>query len=139
MTELSAAQLAYILDEKKDSALDKYRLAYCKWKQVEPSQRRTVDLPDYMPIEELARHLNIPGLQSAVDSVCNNYMKSPGTRRYILETYPRQKIREGEKKLLPVIKLRIPSTLKTFLSQVQQEEIIRGWRDRFPQSYVDIA
>lgn len=142
MTQLNSQQLAFILDIKKEDARAKIVRAFEKSKGID--LREGVDMktasrtakgkindeyPQFIKIELLAAGLNIPDLQKMVDDICENYLKRPATRKFILADYPEKHIKkcESEGKEFPV-KIGWPPALKSMLSESSVSEIHNFWK-----------
>jgi hypothetical protein len=140
---LSASQLAFITKERLVSdARKKMIFAWCKEKGLvvpelkkkfpdknyEKVQMKKLDVyPDLMEVGILSKHLNLPGLQSACDDIRDNYLKRAATRQWIVE-YPQSEI--NSKESIPV-KIPIPGTLKSLMSEETIAEVLALWKKRY--------
>lgn len=136
ITQLSKTQLAFILDIKVESARAKMCVAWCKHKDivnkawVNDKNKVIDDYPDLMDISILSEHLNLPTLQDSVNDITENYLKRPGSKKWILCDYPEKEIKKiqdsGSKR-----KVSIPKALKSLLPNDQQEIILKEWNKRY--------
>lgn len=136
MKELDAQQLAFILDIKKGDARAKMCVAWANHRGEDNKATwnhtgTKVDdpYPKTMPIELLAKELNLPTLQRSVDDIVNNYLVRPATRKWILCDYPEQQIRKHEEAGTPK-PVRIPPALRSMLRPEIMQEILKEWQDR---------
>lgn len=145
MKTLNKKQLAYILDIKIEDARAKMCNAWEKSNGIEKlgqfkdivngadrnEKDKIIDkYPVLMPIEILAKELNLPHLQQMVDDIEKNYLTRQGSKRYILCDFPEKQIqaqRTAGKK--PV--LQIPPALRSMLPDETIAEIRRVWVERF--------
>jgi hypothetical protein len=139
ITHLSKAQLGHILKETQIDARKKMIVAWCKENGKVPpvinpnadekKEMKRIDkgYPDWIAIPILAKHLNLPDLQQAVNDIRYNYLERTATRQYIIE-YPQKKINETE--AIPK-RIRIPETLRSFLADNVASEIISIWKKRY--------
>lgn len=128
MNSLNKSQLAFILDIKAEDARAKMCVAWCNDKQIEnkayyhPVTEKLIDeYPDFMPIEILSKHLNLPTLQQSVDDIEKNYLNRPATKKWILCDYPEKEIEKGTKAGKAIIKLAIPKALRSMISSDVQK------------------
>jgi hypothetical protein len=137
MDTLNARQLGFLLKIGVDDARRTMIAAYCKeqnvevasWSSTSPKQEyHKDDYPETVKIELLSRHLNIPNLQQVVDEITNNYLTRKSSRGYILG-YPLKVIEKKQDK--GIIKVSIPSVVKSFLPDHTIAEIIRLWKERY--------
>lgn len=138
MNFLNKSQLAFILDIKAEDARAKMCHAWCCDKEItnmayrDPETDKLVDTyPDAMPIEILAKHLNLPTLQDSVNDIKDNYLNRPATKKWILCDYPEKEIEKGTKAGKAIIKLNIPKALRLLISQPVQKEIKKQWHERY--------
>ncbi len=138
MTFLNSQQLAFILDIKKEDARAKMCHAWCTDKGIQNRAKRNAknkiidDYPGAMPVEMLARMLNLPTLQNSVDDIINNYLSRPATKKYILCDYPEKmvlKAQEDGKRP----KLAIPPGLRSMLPTAIVTQIFDYWQTHYPQ------
>jgi len=132
MNSLTAQQLAFILDIKKEEARAKMCHAWCKFHGIENKAFRNDkgkivdDYPERIPVMILASQLNIPNLQGIVDDIVLHYLTNPITKKFILCDFPEKELQTKEK-----TKIKIPVVLKTFLSDGDVEFIKTQWLKRY--------
>lgn len=147
MKYLNAAQLAFILDIKKEDARARMCHAWAKHKgypmegffqekipgaQWSARNKVETDYPDTMLIDVLSKHLNIPELQAMVDDIERNYINRPGTRKYILSDYPEKLITKAQNDgKAPPYKIDLPVALRGILPTELQQKIKQEWLIRF--------
>lgn len=135
MTELDAQQLGFILDIKKEDARAKMCVAWSKSKGEENKAQRVrskkIDdpYPKTMPIEMLAKELNLPTLQEMVNDIQNNYLVRPASRKWILCDYPENELRKA-KEAGKRRSVKIPPALRSMLPRETQDTILNEWRTR---------
>lgn len=137
MNYLNKSQLAFILGIKAEPARAKMCVAWCAEKNIEnlatwndETGKLEDEYPNAMPIEILAKHLNLPTLQQSVDDIQDNYLNRPATKKWILCDFPEKEIEKGKKAGKAVIKLNIPKALRSMISQPVQKQIKKEWSIR---------
>ena len=143
MKFLNAQQLAFILDIKKEDARAKMCVAWsnsigeinkAEWNE----KGKIIDpYPLAMPVDLLARELNLPTLQDSVDDIVNNYLTRPASKKWILCDYPEKQVAKTDA-TGQVKKLAIPPALKSMLPKEVKEKIHEEWKIRFPKVGVKI-
>lgn len=137
---LNKKQLAFILDIKAEEARAKMCVAWAK--SIGQENQATISrdgkkkiedpYPVAMPIGVLATHLNLPSLQEMVNDIHDNYLKRPGTKKWILCDFPEKKIKSmdvaGDKK-----KITVPAALRSLLPSKIVKEIQEEWHKRYPE------
>ena len=132
MNSLTAQQLAFLLDIKKEEARAKMCHAWCKFHGIENKAYLTDknkifdDYPKSMPIGIISQSLCIDNLAMMVEDIHNNYLNRAATKKWILCDYP-----ENEVRLCKT--LAIPAALKSMLPDHTIETIKEEWRKRFPK------
>lgn len=117
--EIDASQLAYLLGVNKSDAAKIIEATY-----------RSMGLPDRGVIHaSLLKGKTITDMASIIDNIRENYLKSDGTRRYIIE-YPAGKLKKNKDGFYPS-RIIIPQALRKFLSDETQSEIIKIWERRY--------
>src|ERR1700749_543068 len=129
MKFLNAAQFAFILDMKQEDARAMMCRAWAKAKGIQNAAAwertragsdtyKIVDpYPRVMEISMLAENLNLPTLQQSCDDIENNYLKRPGSHKWILCDYPEKKIGAGDA-------LKIPKALDSLLPTSVKVQIL---------------
>jgi hypothetical protein len=139
MKFINSKQLAYILDIKKEDARAKMCIAYSKANNVandavRDKKGKIVDsFPLAMETEMLARELNIPTLQQAIEDIRDNYLKRPAYKKWILCDYPEKQLKRCEESGKP-LKIPFPSGLRSLLSDSDVNTIKGEWRDRYKRA-----
>ena len=144
MKYLNAQQLAFILDIKKEDARAKMVAAWEKTNKLRTGsvngatwnkKGKVVDgYPQAMPIELLSLGLNLPDLQMMVDDICNNYLKRPASKRYILFDYLEKKIKSAETAgKNPPYRIDLPAALKSMLPDEIRKQVYSLWRSNYPR------
>lgn len=131
---LNKRQLGFILDINQEDARARMCNAWVKSKKLkqdaywDPSKKKKVvdAYPDAMSIEVLSVQLNLPNLQSMVDDIHDNYLKRPGTKKWILCDYPEKQLDTKRRD-----EVHIPPGLKSLLPQASLDTIEREWSKRF--------
>lgn len=77
-------------------------------------------------LKEFERYYNL-NISLAIESIKKNYLKNTATRSWIMD-YPDKKLVPDKKGLLPKT-IKIPTALKSFLTDEQKEEIINKWNE----------
>jgi hypothetical protein len=141
MNYLNSQQLAFILDIKKEDARVKMVNAWCRSKGIPNKLERdgtgkidkvTDNYPLGMPVDVLAKELNLPTLQDSVDDIVKNFLVRPASKKWILCDYPEKLIEKWSKSGDPKT-LSIPAALKSLLSKESREFIKEEWKKRFPK------
>lgn len=145
MKYLNSQQLAFILDIKKEDARAMMCNAWTRsegmpketaYKNVPKAKRKKNKIEDpfplAMPIDILAKELNLPTLQQACDDIENNYLARNATKKFILWDFPEKAIKkfETDNKTKPY-KLEIPPALRSMLPSLTQAVIYEQLRTRF--------
>lgn len=96
------------------------------------------DYPLAMPVEMLAKELNLPTLQDSVNDIMNNYLNRPASKKWILCDYPEKKLK-AQKEAGKALTLSIPSALGSFLPKPIRETIGKEREKRFPKAKIKIT
>lgn len=150
MQYLNKNQLAFLLDIKAEDARARMCAAWAKYKGIpeeydksgsrvgktaRDDKKKVKDpYPLAMEIAVLSSFGGLPDLQFAVDDIQKNYLKRPGTRKYILSDYPDKELTK-QHAAGKAYKLHIPSFISAFLSKEDQDTIIGEWKRRYPQAF----
>lgn len=142
-------QLAFILDIKPVEALEKILYVWSKASGKDlPASQDTVreylfvkqkkksvrnDLPESLDVGLLAVHLNLPTLQQSVEDIQNNYLKRPGTKRWILLDFPEKELRTKLKH-----QIRIPVVLESMLKPEDIATIQSEWNKRYGITFKEV-
>ena len=132
MTSLTAQQLAFLLDIKKEEARAKMCHAWCKFHNIpntaymSDKHKIVDDYPKSMPIGIISQTLCIDNLQAMVEDIHNNYLNRASTKKWILCDFPENEVRLGKT-------LAIPPALKSMLPDQAIETIKSEWSKRFPK------
>lgn len=131
MKLINAQQLAFILNIKKEDAKAKMCYAWEAHNNLPHNTTRIKgkiisDYPGSMDVDMLAQQLNLPALPKAVVDIQVNFLKRPMSKKWILCDYP-----EKELQTKPKNKIRIPSALKSFLSDEDIQLIKTEWNKRY--------
>jgi hypothetical protein len=132
ITELSAAQLAVLLDIKPKDARNKMIFVYCKQHKKDPTGfSADRDTPSHLPISLLSEKLNLPNLQEMVNDVHENFFKRPATRHWILN-YPGEKLSKLKEKGKEFPKtIQIPTSIKRLIKPEVHIEIVKAWEEHY--------
>lgn len=147
MKYITAAQFAFVLDVTKDEARAKMCVAWSKAKGITNSatwekkdiysKEKLVDpYPQAMEIAMLAEHLNIPTLIDSCNDIEQNYLKRPGSRKWILCDYPEKSIKKAADSGKNA-SLRIPKALESMLPTGIKIQILDEWRARYPLAKIE--
>lgn len=131
MSFINAQQLAFVLEITKEDARAKMCVAWEKFKGLNHTTERVkgkivTDYPEVMDAEMIANQLNLPQLPLALKDIHDNYLKRPGSKKWILCDFP-----EKELQTKPRNKIRIPSVLKSLLSDDDVQYIQTQWNKRY--------
>jgi hypothetical protein len=144
MKFLNAQQLAFVLDIKKEDARAKMCVAWSSDKGEENKAERNakgklVDpYPVAMPIDMLAEKLNLPTLQQSVDDICENYLKRPASKKWILCDFPEKHLAKNKEAGQDKV-INIPSALKSFLKKEDRELIANEWQARYAKDKLRVG
>jgi len=150
MQYLNKSQLAFLLDIKVEDARARMCAAWAKYKGIpeehdkegprigktarDAKKKVKDEYPIVMGVDMLSKYAGLPDLQFAVNDITNNYLKRPGTRKFILSDYPDKELTKQHAAGKPY-KLHIPSFISAFLSKADQDAIVEEWKRRYPQAF----
>lgn len=150
MKFINKTQLAFVLDIKIEDARAKMVAAYCKSKGIEPTETKQGPAltgavrnvkgkiedkyPQVMEIDMIARYGNLPDLPWACDDIENNYLRRPGSKRWILADYPEKQMTKQKAEGKP-FRLKLPPGVASMVKTSDQRLIEEEWRRRYPKAY----
>lgn len=132
MKFINAKQLAFVLDIKVIDARAMMCHAWAKYNRIDNEAEynekgKIIDpYPLAMEIVMLAEQLNLPTLFQSVKDIQDNFLKRPGSKKWILCDYP-----EKELQTKPRNKIKVPSILTSFLSNDDIQFIENEWNKRY--------
>lgn len=130
MKEITANQLALLLDIKREDAVKKVVVALERESGFEHYELKPATLSKYdknpsISISLASRYLGVD-LDSILQDIKKNYLKNPATGRWIYD-YPASKLKVDPKTGRFPLTVSIPGTLKSLLTEEQIKEIISKW------------
>jgi hypothetical protein len=138
MKTLNKKQLAFLLEISNEDARAKMCVAWCEENEIENiakwnNKNKIIDnYPFNMPIELLAKRLNIPNLQVLVEDIKNNYLVRSATKKYILNDFPEKHIAKCNKSGY-IKRINLPAGLKSLLNNETIIEIKSYWTKHYPR------